>query len=347
MSKLRAGVLGSTGVVGQQFLKLLDNHPEFEVSRVFASGSSSGKKYGESIRYRIGDLPWKYEDLVLEEPIPNRENTMDLDLVFSALPSGMGKLETDFSRYLPLVTKSSSHRLDPDVPLIVPEINPQHLELIEEQKKSGNHGYISADPNCSTTQLAMTLKPLEVFGIEIVIVSTMQALSGSGYPGVPSLDIMGNVIPFIDGEEEKLSRETPKILGTMGTGHSLSPSDLRVIARCSRVPVIDGHTEIVFLKLRKNPTIEEFVSRMVEFRGSRESRELHSSPENPLIIAGGNYRPQPRLDLMNGKGMSVTVGGIRKEDELYTFSSLSHNTIRGAAGGGIQHAELLKRMGYL
>jgi aspartate-semialdehyde dehydrogenase len=263
-------------------------------------------------------------------------------LVFSALPGGLaGSVESEFAKELPIFSKASSHRMDIDVPLIIPEVNPDHLNLISYQKKNrGWDGFISTDPNCSTIQLAITLKPLMRFGLQNVTVSTMQALSGAGYPGVASLDIIGNVIPLIPGEEIKLENEPRKILGDF-IGSRINEANFVLSASCNRVNVKDGHLESVFVKLDKNPSIREIQNSFLEFSGEPQKLGLPSAPEKPIVVRSEPDRPQPRFDSNEGKGMSVTVGRIRK-DPICTlkYMCLGHNTIRGAAGGGILSAEL-------
>ena len=347
MSRLRAAILGATGIVGQKYLRILSRHPEFEVSALFASSHSGGKNLNEASNFMLPDDIAEFGEIRVEEASDRILERNDIDLIFSALPSSMGGLEEILSRKFPVITKSSSHRLDPDVPLIIPEVNPGHLLLIEEQKKGRKKGFISADPNCSTTQLAIPLKALEPFGIETVIVSTMQALSGAGYPGVSALDASGNVIPYIEGEEKKIEKESLKILGKIGMGGELTPSDLNITAKCSRVSVPDGHMENVFVRFCSSPEIDDVRDALIKFSGTRKVQHLYSSPEHPVIFIDSPDRPQPRLDLMKGEGMSVVVGGLRKSGGFYCFTSLSHNIIRGAAGGGVQHAELLLSEGYL
>ena len=347
MSRLRAGILGATGLVGQQFARIISTHPAFELTGLYASTGSTGRKYSDSIKHMATELKEEVLDMKVASVDSISDMIHEVDVIFSSLPANMGDLERSISRSLPVITKSSAHRMDENVPLIIPEINPDHLALIDHQRRGGSVGFISADPNCSTTQLVLTLKPLERFGIEWVNVSTMQALSGAGYPGVSSMDMIGNIVPHIDQEEEKMESEPLKILGSLWENKSLRTATLNILASCNRVPVVDGHMETVFVKLRSDPDISEVARAMREFRGSEASRNLPSSPERVLVLTDEEGRPQPRLDLMNGGGMSVTVGKLRKSGDIISFTSLSHNTIRGAAGGGVLHAELLKSKGYI
>jgi aspartate-semialdehyde dehydrogenase len=347
VNRLKAGILGATGIVGQQYLRMLKNHPYFEVGGLFASSLSKGKRLKESAGFILTDDIEEFGDTCIEEANDEILKRDDIDLIFSALPSNMGGLEEKLSKKFPVITKSSSHRLDSLVPLIIPEVNPEHLTLIHEQRKQGKTGFISADPNCSTTQLAIPLKALEPFGISTVIVSTMQALSGAGYPGVSSLDASGNVTPYIEGEEEKIKAESAKILGALSPKCQLVASGMHIEAKCARIPVPDGHMENVFIKFKSRPKIEDVKDTLRNFRGPKNVQNLWSSPERPIILIDAPDRPQHRLDLMKGNGMSVVIGSVKESGDFLTFTSLSHNIIRGAAGGGVQHAELLHSEGYL
>jgi aspartate-semialdehyde dehydrogenase len=275
------------------------------------------------------------------------EKAGNIDFVFSALPGDLaGSVEAEFAALYPVFSKASAHRMDNDVPLIIPEVNPDHAALIPIQKKArGWKGFISTDPNCSTIQLAMTLKPLMKFGLRQVVVSTMQALSGAGYPGVASLDIIDNVVPFISKEEDKLECEPLKILGTFD-GNRVCNADFVLSASCNRVNVKDGHLESVFVKLGDNPTVDEIEEAFRKFKGEPQKLKLPSAPENPIVVRKEPNRPQPRIDRNEGKGMSVVVGRIRK-DPIMTikYMCVGHNTIRGAAGGGILSAELMVAKG--
>jgi aspartate-semialdehyde dehydrogenase len=289
---------------------------------------------------------------IAEMPVANAdvesvEKAGDVDLVFSSLPGDLaGPVESEFAALFPVFSKASAHRMEKDVPLIIPEINPDHVELIKiQQKLRGWKGFITTDPNCSTIQLAITLKPLMQFGLKQIIVSTMQALSGAGYPGVASLDIIDNVVPFISGEEDKMEAEALKILGTFN-GKVVNNADFKLSASCNRVHVKDGHLESVFVKLSEEPSIEEIDAAFTNFSGEPQKLKLPSAPVHPIIIRYEKNRPQPRFDRDAGCGMSVVVGRLRK-DPIMTFKymCLGHNTIRGGAGAGILSAELFVAKG--
>jgi aspartate-semialdehyde dehydrogenase len=344
-SKRKVAILGATGAVGQRFIQLLQGHPWFKIEVLAASERSAGKKYKNACNWTMeSDLPREIAEMpVVHTDVESVEKAGNIDLAFSALPGDLaGPVETEFAALYPVFSKASAHRMDNDVPLIIPEVNPDHAALIPIQKKArGWKGFISTDPNCSTIQLAMTLKPLMKFGLKQVIVSTMQALSGAGYPGVASLDIIDNVVPFISKEEEKLECEPLKILG-MFDGNSVCNADFVLSTSCNRVNVKDGHLESVFVKLDENPTVDEVEEAFKRFKGEPQKLKLPSAPENPIVVRKEPNRPQPRIDRNEGKGMSVVVGRIRK-DPIMTikYMCLGHNTIRGAAGGGILSAELM------
>jgi len=349
--KREVAILGATGTVGQRFIELLQGHPWFEISVLAASERSAGKKYKEACKWRMETpMPEAVEDMtVVNTNLKEVKQAGNVDFVFSALPGSIaGPIEEEFAVEYPVVSKASAHRMKSDVPLIIPEVNPDHLQLISVQKKKrGWNGFISTDPNCSTIQLAITLKALMKFGVESVIVSTMQALSGAGYPGVPSLDIIDNVVPYISGEEEKMENETRKILGTF-YGEEIQPANITISASCHRVNVKDGHLEAVYVGLEQKPTIEEVKEAFRNFVGEPQRLKLPTAPERPIIVKEEIDRPQPRFDRDAGKGMSVVVGRIR-EDPIMTvkYLCLGHNTIRGAAGAGILSAELMVKKGLL
>jgi len=285
---------------------------------------------------------------VVNTNVESVEKAGNVDLVFSSLPSSVaGPIEEEFAEKYPVFSKASARRLDEDVPLLIPEVNPDHLDLISTQRKRRKwSGFISTDPNCSTIQLAMTLKPLTRFGLKKVVVSTMQALSGAGYPGVASLDIIDNVVPYIPKEEEKIELETLKILGTL-SGGVVRPADIAVSASCNRVNVKDGHLECVFVELEANPSVDEVKRAFEEFRGEPQKLKLPSAPQSPIIVREEPNRPQPRLDRDASEGMSVVVGRIRRDPVLtLKYLCLGHNTIRGAAGAGLLSAELAVKKGY-
>jgi aspartate-semialdehyde dehydrogenase len=341
----KVAILGATGAVGQRFIQLLQEHPWFKIEVLAASERSAGKKYKDACTWTMeSNLPREIAEMsVVHTDVESVEKAGNVDFVFSALPGELaGPVESEFAVKYSVFSKASAHRMDNDVPLIIPEVNPDHVALIPIQKKArGWKGFISTDPNCSTIQLAMTLKPLMNFGLKQVVVSTMQALSGAGYPGVASLDIIDNVVPFIPKEEEKLECEPLKILGAFD-GKRVCNADFVLSASCNRVSVRDGHLESVFVKLDENPTLDEIEEAFKNFKGEPQKLKLPSAPENPIVVRKEQNRPQPRLDRNEGEGMSVVVGRIRKDPIMTVkYICLGHNTIRGAAGGGILSAELM------
>jgi aspartate-semialdehyde dehydrogenase len=344
---LKAAVLGATGNVGQIFVQLLDGHPWFKTSVVAASERSKGRTYGEASRWRQSTpIPEAVAQMNVVDITPKAVN--DVDIVFSALPSAVArKAEEDFAKagYV-IVSNASAHRMDPDVPMLNPEINCSHVSLIEEQRRKRKwDGAIVTNPNCSTTVLSLALKPIyDEFGINSVIVSTMQAISGAGYPGVASMDIVDNVIPYIGGEEEKMETEMQKMLGSPS-----EPADFIVSASCHRVPTIDGHMEAVFVDTKKDAEPNAVAEAMENFVGEPQELNLPSAPEKPVVVMKEMDRPQTRLDRMEGKGMSTVVGRIRKDPVLngVKFLALGHNTIRGAAGCGVLNAEYLKAKKFI
>jgi len=348
--KFRVGILGATGVVGQRFIQLLQNHPQFEISALAASDRSQGKSYAEACTWRLpGEMPDAVRQIVVAAPAP----PLDCDFVFSSLPTDVAKqAEEDFARVgYPVISNSSPHRMGADVPLLIPEVNPEHLELIDAQRTNRDYnrgGFIVTNPNCSTIAIVMALAPLHAnFSVTSCVVTTMQALSGAGYPGVASLDATDNVIPFIGGEEEKVEAETRKILGTVNQGE-IRDADMKVSAQCNRVNVTDGHLASIRVAFAKKTSIGEIREALSSFRAVPQQLNLHSAPARPVIVRDENDRPQPRLDRDAGNGMSVTVGRISDDRVLdYRFVALGHNTIRGAAGAAILNAELLVARGYL
>ncbi len=349
MAKIKVGILGATGTVGQRFVQLLENHPWFEVSELAASEKSAGKTYEEAIegRWKISaDIPSYARKMKVKECKPN----LNCKLVFSALDASIAtEIEQDFAKNGYIVSSNSrNYRMEPDVPLLIPEVNHEHLAIIQQQKANRKwKGFIITNPNCSTIHMVIALKPLQdSFGLQKVMVTTMQALSGAGYPGVPSLDILDNVVPFIGGEEEKIQTETLKLLGKYEKG-KLTNAVMSVSASCNRVNVNDGHLESVSVKLAKNAT-EQDIKKAFETFNPLKSLKLPSSPSTPIIIRNEADRPQPKLDRNIEKGMASIVGRIRKCDVLdFKFTVLGHNTIRGAAGAAILNAELLKVKGYI
>jgi aspartate-semialdehyde dehydrogenase len=339
---MKAAVLGATGNVGQIFVQLLNGHPWFDVSVVAASERSTGRTYCEAAKWRQPTpIPEDVADLNVVDIEP--EAVKDVDMVFSALPAEIaGKTEEDFAKagYV-VVSNASAHRMDPDVPLLNPEINCDHFSLIDEQRKRRKwSGAIVTNPNCSTAVLTLPLKPIyDEFGINRVMVSTMQAISGAGYPGVASLDIVDNVIPFIPKEEEKLETETLKILGSPS-----EPADFKISTSCHRVPTLDGHMEAVFVDLKREADPDSVIAAMETFVGEPQKLKLPTAPAKPVVVRREENRPQTRLDRLEGGGMSVVVGRVRKDPVFrgVKFVALGHNTIRGAAGCGVLNAECLK-----
>ncbi|MDR0767996.1 MAG: aspartate-semialdehyde dehydrogenase [Methanosarcinales archaeon] len=342
MAKIKVGILGATGNVGQRFIQSLDNHPWFEISALAASERSAGKKYGEVADWKLGmEIPGAVEDIEVVTIDPKK---IDADIIFSALPSDLAlTAEPAFAKEgFVVASNASSFRMEEDIPLVIPEVNPDHLGLIDIQKKNRNwDGCIITNPNCSTIVLAVTLKPLLQFGIQSINVATLQAISGAGYNGVYAMAIQDNIVPYIGGEEEKIETETLKILGDFD-GTKIKYASFKVSASCNRVPVLDGHTENVWATLAKNPTPEEVRDAFLKFDPGLS--HLPTEPKHPIIVRDELDRPQPRLDRDMGKGMSVTVGRIR---EGIRYTTLGHNTVRGAAGASVLNAELLKEKGYL
>lgn len=347
--KRKVAILGATGAVGQRFIQLLQGHPWFQIEVLAASERSAGKRYGQACNWVMeSNLPKQIAEMtVVDANVSAVEKAGDVDLIFSSLPGDLaGPIESEFAALYPVFSKASAHRMSNDVPLLIPEVNPEHLALIPIQKRNrGWKGFISTDPNCSTIQLALSLKPLMEFGVKQVMVSTMQALSGAGYPGVPSLDIIDNVVPYIGKEEEKMESEPLKILGTFNDS-VVRNADFLLSASCNRVHVKDGHLESVFVKLDSEPSVEEVEEAFAKFKGEPQKLKLPSAPEHPIVVRKEPNRPQPRFDRDEGKGMSVVVGRIRKDPIMTVkYMCLGHNTIRGAAGAGILSAELVVSKG--
>ncbi len=342
--KYRVGILGATGTVGQRFVQLLENHPQFQITALAASDRSTGKPYSQACAWKLAGAMPEYVKEIIVEPIAP---PLDCDFVFSSLPSGVAReTEEAFARAgFPVISNSSSYRMDEDVPLLIPEINHEHLNLIETQKnKRGfGRGFIVTNPNCAVVSFAPPLAALDKkFGVESVFVTTLQAISGAGYPGVSSFDITDNVLPYIAGEEPKVEIEAQKILGKFVDG-TIQKADFIVSAQCFRVDVLDGHTASVRVKLRRPSTLEDVFAAMKTF----PSLNLYSSPEHFIDVCDEPSRPQPRLDRDNGKGMTITVGRLFPDNIFdYRFVSLSHNTVRGAAGSAVLNAELLIEKGY-
>jgi aspartate-semialdehyde dehydrogenase len=347
MRKIEVGILGATGMVGQQFVNLLRNHPWFELTWAGASARSENKKYRDATSWRLnGTMPEAAAELTVEECKPGNAPK----LLFSATDASVAtEIEQAFAQAGHVVVSNSrNHRMDEDVPLLVPEVNAGHLQLIPLQRaKRGWSGQIVTNPNCSTVVLAMALGPLKPFGITRVVVTTMQAISGAGYPGVASMDIVANVIPFIGGEEEKMQQETQKILGDFRGGR-VEPLSARVSAHCNRVPVVDGHTVTVSVEFSSKPSEPELLAALNGFSGLPQERKLPSAPAHPVIYMAEANRPQPRRDVERERGMAVFVGRLRPCPVFdYKFVALGHNTVRGAAGAAILNAELMHTEGLL
>ncbi len=345
--RIEVGVLGATGMVGQQFIHQLAGHPWFALTWLAASERSLGKRYADAAPWRLeAEIPEGIADRTVESATPGKGPR----LVFSALDAAVaGELERAFADAGHVVLSNArNHRMDPAVPLLVPEVNADHLALLRVQARlRGGKGAIVTNPNCSTVVLSMALAPLRPFGLSACLVSTMQAVSGAGYPGVPALDILGNVIPFISGEEEKIETETRKILGTLA-GEAVEPHPVRVSAHTSRVPLVDGHTETVSVALDEKPAFAELRAAIDGFAGAPQRLGLPSAPERPLVYLDQPNRPQPRFDAARGRGMTVSVGRLRPCGVLdWKFVTLGHNTVRGAAGASVLNAELMQAEGLL
>lgn len=349
MSQIEVGVLGATGAVGQQFVRLLEGHPWFKLTWLGGSERSAGKRYADAAPWRLGAaIPPDVANLVVQTPTPGAAPK----LVFSALDASVAQeIEAAFAaagHYV--VSNTRNYRMEADVPLLVPEINADHLSLVTRQASRGWKGAIVTNPNCSTVVLTMALAPLRAFGLQKVAVTTLQAISGAGYPGVPSLDILGNVVPFIGGEEEKIESETNKILGSFDAKGSTGvvPHPAVVSATTTRVPVIDGHTISVSVALEQPVSLDDVRAALTAFRGKPQEHKLPFAPAQPVVYLTEANRPQPRLDVDRDNGMTVTVGRLRACPVLgYKFVALGHNTVRGAAGVAILNAELMKAEGLL
>ncbi len=334
-------------MVGQEFVSFLRDHPWFDLTFLAASDRSAGKPYHEATSWRLGgETPAYVRDVIVSDSVPKGAPK----LMFSAMDASVAtEIEQAFAKAGHLIVSNSrNHRMDADVPLLVPEANADHLELLRAQQRlRGWTGGIVTNPNCSTIVLVMALAPLKQFGIKKVIVTTMQAVSGAGYPGVASLDILGNVVPFIGGEEPKMESETQKILGTFA-GTKIEPLDAKVSASCNRVPVVDGHTMCVSVEFDAKPSEGEIIAALNGFRGVPQLKELPSAPKQPVIYMEQADRPQPRRDVERENGMAAFVGRLRKCPVLdYKFVALGHNTVRGAAGAAVLNAELMKVQGLL
>jgi len=349
--KIRAGVLGATGAVGQRFVQMLQGHPWFEITALCASERSAGKTYAAACKWNLrGGMPAHLRDVTLLPCEPD----VDAEIVFSALPSETaGEIEAEFAAAgYAVCSNARNHRYDDDVPLLIPEVNPDHLGLLDVQRrKRGWKGFIATNPNCSTTHLVSALHPLhERFGVKKVFVVTMQAISGAGYPGVSSMDILDNVVPYISGEEEKMEEKEPQKLMGVFDGERVQYADFVVSAHCNRVPVRNGHLEAVSVEFHTKPSQEEVLQAWQEYRPLAQQLGLPSAPQPPILYESAPDRPQPRLDRLAGTvpGMATVVGRLRADPLFdYKFMVLGHNTIRGAAGGSLLNAELIVAQGYL
>ncbi|HLY18578.1 MAG TPA: aspartate-semialdehyde dehydrogenase [Bryobacteraceae bacterium] len=346
-TRIEVGILGATGMVGQHFVKFLEDHPWFDLKWLGASDRSAGKRYRDAAAWHLGGgTPASVAHLIVEESKPGNAPR----LLFSAMDASVAtEIERAFAQAgHVVVSNSKNHRMEPDVPLLVPEVNPDHLKLVPgQQRRRGWTGQIVTNPNCSTIVLTMALGPLKPFGITRVITTTLQAISGAGYPGVSSMDINANVIPFIGGEEEKMQQETQKILGDLRGDH-IEPLHAKVSAHCNRVPVLDGHTVTVSVEFSAKPKESDLREAFDQFSSVPQQRHLPSAPPHPVIYMEEKDRPQPRRDAERERGMAAFIGRLRPCPVLdYKFVALGHNTVRGAAGAAVLNAELMHSEGML
>ncbi|ELZ67121.1 aspartate-semialdehyde dehydrogenase [Haloferax sp. Atlit-10N] len=342
---VRVGILGATGAVGQRFIQLLEDHPTFELAALTASESSAGKRYDEAAKWRV-NTPIPDDVAAMEVGSTDPADVPDdIDLLFSSLPSSVAaEVEPEFLEAGYVVSSNSSNdRMAPDVPLTIPEINPEHLDLIEVQRdERGWDGALVKNPNCSTITMVPTLAALDQFGLERVDVTTLQAVSGAGYDGVTSMEIIDNAIPHIGGEEEKMETESRKLLGSFD-GAEVALHGAEVNASCNRIPTLDGHLESVFADLADDASPEDVAAAMREYPGV----DLPSAPEQLIHVFEDNFRPQPRLDRERGDGMQISAGGIQATERGVKYNCLAHNTIRGAAGASVLNGELLAQEGWI
>lgn len=349
MNKIPVAILGATGLVGQRFITLLANHPWFEIAELAASDHSVGKKYGAAAKWQ---LPFEIPDnLAQMSVLPCDPHVVQAPLVFSALPTDIaGALEVEFAKRGAIVSSNASpHRMDADVPLVIPEVNPDHLALAcVQRKKFNSKGFILCNGNCTTIHLVLALAPLhQRFGLKKALVTSMQALSGAGYPGVASLDIIDNVVPYIGGEEDKVEQEPRKFLGKL-KGETIELSDIRISAHCNRVATRDGHMETVSVEFETKPQLEDVIAAFDEFHGLPQELALPLAPARPTVYRREPDRPQLKLDRDAEKGMATIIGRLRECAVLdYKFVLLGHNTLRGAAGATVLNAELLYAQGEL
>jgi aspartate-semialdehyde dehydrogenase len=360
MQKISVGILGATGMVGQNYISLLEGHPWFEVSYLAASPRSAGRKYKDAVQGRwhlTADMPARLADLVVGDANDVASAVGKCAFVFSALEMGKDEIRALENAYaaadIPVVSNASAHRGTPNVPMLITEVNPQHIDVIPAQRAANGwkKGFVVVKPNCSIQSYMIPVHALQRAGFPVsrMIVTTLQAVSGAGYPGVPSLDMIDNVVPYIGGEEEKSETEPSKIFGRVEGGIIVNDRSIKISAHCNRVPVTDGHTACVSLEFAdRKPSLEEIIYLWESYRSTPQKLGLPSAPERPIVYRHEENRPQPRKDRDAGHGMAVSVGRLRSCNVFdVRFVGLSHNTNRGAAGGGILNAELLKTRGYL
>ncbi|MFW9867700.1 MAG: aspartate-semialdehyde dehydrogenase [Candidatus Thorarchaeota archaeon] len=361
MKKFRVGILGATGTVGQNYIKLLQGHPWFEILDVAASPRSAGKSYGDAVRAKWQmsiSIPDDVKELIVRDVQDFQTIPPNLDFVFSAITmptkEQIKDLEIKYAkRGLPVISNNSAHRWTPDIPMIIGEINHKHADIIpiQQKNKGFTKGFIIVKPNCSVQSFLTPIYALEKEGykVEKLIITTLQAVSGAGYPGVPSLDIVDNIVPYVPSEEEKTEKEPMKILGKVGEHEIEDDTSIQISATCTRVPVSDGHTASVNVKFKeKIPTKTEIIKIWTSFKSVPQELDLPFAPKKPIIYLEDIDRPQPKKDRDNDKGMAVTIGRLREDTVFdYKFVSLSHNTVRGAAGGAILNAELLVHKGFI
>jgi aspartate-semialdehyde dehydrogenase len=345
---VNVGILGATGMVGQRFIQMLDKHPDFEIISLTASLRSAGKRYEDATTWYLDDsMPDSVKDIVVSETEPDKIDK-DVEILFSSLPTENAAIvEPKFAEKFVVASNASAMRMEKDVPLVIPEVNPEFLDLIEIQQKNRKwDGFIVTNPNCSTIALTLTLKPIyDAYNIKRVYVSTMQAVSGAGYNGVPSMAIVDNLVPYIGGEEEKMESETLHLLGSFN-GNEVEDANFELSASCNRVAVVDGHTESVFIELEDKIVINDIKDKMINFKSLPQKLNLFSAPKNPVIVREEENRPQPRMDRNASNGMAVTVGRLRKDlsvNNSFKYVLVGHNTIRGAAGASILNAELINK----
>jgi len=356
-NKLKVGIVGGTGMVGQRFVTLLENHPWFEVTGIAASASSAGKTYEEAVEGRwkmTGSIPSSVKNMIVKNASDVEDVANDVDFVFCAVDMKKDEIKALEEAYAktgtPVVSNNSAHRWTPDVPMVIPEINPEHNQVIEiQQKRLGTkRGFITVKPNCSIQSYVPALSPLRDFGIAKIVACTYQAISGAGKNFADWPEMLDNVIPYIGGEEEKSEQEPLRVWGSIGSNGIMKAATPLITAQCIRVPVTDGHMAATFVSFDKKPTKEEILARWKAFEGKPQKLSLPSAPKPFITYFEEDNRPQTKLDRDAGNGMGITVGRLREDIMFdYKFVSLSHNTVRGAAGGAVLMAELLKAEGYL